>query len=135
MPPRPRSDDELAQPQAANQALNREKELETAKKKVSGKPATYSIVPYVGPNRTNRRPIYLEHAAPRKDRPRARRNRLYRTAILAARWARGTCGWQRPVRAAREYMAAADPDSLDQVEPYPLLIVRPNAITQYYAAR
>ena len=39
------------------------------------------------------------------------------------------------VRAAREYMAASDPDSFDQVEPYPLLIVRPDAIPQYYAAR
>ncbi len=39
------------------------------------------------------------------------------------------------VRAAREYMVAAQADSLDQIEPYPLLVVRPDAITQYYAAR
>ena len=123
-------DDELKQ--LKQQIALSEKELDTVKKKATGKPASYSIVPYVGPNQTNRRPIYLE----------CREEGIVlepEGIVFTDNDFGGPLGPGNPVaaavRAAHEYMAASDPNSLDQVEPYPLLIVRPNAIAQYYAAR
>ena len=107
-------------------------ELELAKQNAAGKPTTYSIVPYAGPNQTRRRPIYLECRT--EGIVMEPEGIVFTDSDFA-----GPLGPGNPlaaaVRAAREYMAASDPNAFDQVEPYPLLVVRPDAIPQYYAAR
>ena len=107
-------------------------ELELARQNAAGKPTTYSIVPYAGPNQTRRRPIYLECRA--EGVVLEPEGIVFTDSDFA-----GPLGPGNPlaaaVRAAREYMAERDPNGFDQVEPYPLLVVRPDAIPQYYAAQ
>ncbi|HEX4144082.1 MAG TPA: hypothetical protein VHY91_11155 [Pirellulales bacterium] len=108
------------------------RELELARQNAAGKPTTYSIVPYAGPNQTRRRPIYLECRA--EGVVLEPEGIVFTDSDFA-----GPLGPSNPlaaaVRAAREYMAATDPNGFEQIEPYPLLVVRPDAIPQYYAAR
>jgi len=108
------------------------RELELAKQNAAGKPTTYSIVPYAGPNQTRRRPIYLECRA--EGVVLEPEGIVFTDADFG-----GPLGPGNPlaaaVRAAREYMQENDPNAFEQVEPYPLLVVRPDAIPQYYAAR
>lgn len=94
---------------------------------------SYALVPYVGPNRTQRRPIYLECTA--------------RAVIVQPEGIRltaedfdGPLGASNPlisvVRAAREQMVLSgvlDPDR--DGEPYPLLLVRPDGVAAYHYAR
>ncbi len=107
-------------------------ELELARKNASERPTTYSIVPYAGPNQTRRRPIYIECRA--EGVVLEPEGIVFTDADFA-----GPLGPGNPlavaVRAACEYMSVNDPDAFDKVEPYPLLVVRPDAIEQYYAAR
>jgi len=107
------------------------RELELAKENAAQKPTTYSIVPYAGPNQTRRRPIYLEC--------RTEGIVLEPEGIVFGDQDFAVMGPGNPlaaaVRAAREFMAETDPNGFDKVEPYPLIVVRPDAIPQYYAAR
>ncbi len=97
-----------------------------------GKPVKYSVVPYEGPFRTNRRPIYLEC---RKDSVVLQPEGI----VFGDSDFAGPLGPGNPIaaalRAAREYLANADPDNFEKKEPYPLLLVRPDAIEAYYAAQ
>lgn len=115
-------DDELARAEA-----------EAALPRAERKQRSYALVPFVGPNRTQRRPIYLECTA--------------RAVIVQPEGIRltaedfdGPLGASNPlvsvVRAAREQMVlsgALDPDR--DGEPYPLLLVRPDGVAAYHYAR
>ncbi|NUQ65935.1 MAG: hypothetical protein HUU20_26035 [Pirellulales bacterium] len=107
--------------------------LADAQEEAKNRRKSYAVVPYEGPNQTRRRPIYLEC---RSD-----------AIVLQPEGIRfsatdfdGPLGPGNPLdvalRAAREYWLsreAIDPESSG--EPYPLLLVRPDGIEAYYAAR
>ncbi len=93
----------------------------------------YAVVAYEGPNRTQRRPIYIEC--------RADRVIIQPEGIeLAASDFNGPPGPGNPlpsaIRAAADHFKsqAADPTA-PETEPYPLFLVRPDGIEAYYAAR
>jgi len=108
-------------------------EAEAALPRPEKKPRSYALVPFVGPNRTQRRPIYVECTA--------------RAVIVQPEGIRltaedfdGPLGASNPlisvVRAAREQLVlsgAIDPDR--DGEPYPLLVVRPDGVAAYHYAR
>ncbi len=90
------------------------------------------MVPYEGPNQTHRRPIYLEC--------RADAVVLQPEGIeLTEADFEGPLGPGNPLaaalRAAREYMLAQRDFDPQAGEPYPMLLVRPEGISAYYAAR
>lgn len=96
------------------------------------RPRSYAVVPYEGPNQTHRRPIYLEC--------RADSVVLQPEGIeLNENDFEGPLGPGNPlaaaVRAAREYMLGQKEFDPEAGEPYPMLLVRPEGITAYYAAR
>lgn len=93
----------------------------------------YAIVPYAGPHGTGRRPIYLEC---RKDAVVLQPEGI---EFVPADFA-GPPGPGNPLevalRAVREHYAQADSGNAgESAEPYPLLVVRPDGIAAYYAAR
>ena len=108
-------------------------EAEAVLPRPENKQRSYALVPFVGPNRTQRRPIYVECTA--------------RAVIVQPEGIRltaedfdGPLGASNPlisvVRAAREQMVlsgAIDPDR--DGEPYPLLLVRPDGVAAYHYAR
>ncbi len=109
------------------------RQLDEAHRSVAGRGKSYAIIPYEGPNKTNRRPIYLEC--------RADAVVIQPEGIeLSPADFEKPLGPQNPLasalRAAREHLAARkqfDPGGAQ--EPYPLLIVRPDGIVAFYAAR
>jgi hypothetical protein len=108
-------------------------DLEKARLDAAGRAQAYSVVPYDGPYRTRRRPIYIECTS---DRVVIQPEGIELTSADFS----GPMGPGNPlasaVRAARDHLAAlaADPKSTDG-EPYPLFLVRPDGIEAYYAAR
>ncbi|MDG2381224.1 MAG: hypothetical protein P8N76_06080 [Pirellulaceae bacterium] len=130
--------DEVAQ-QAANEKqveelrarlANAERDLEVARKALSKRKPSYSIVAYDGPHATERRPIFIECTGERVIlQPEG--IELYGVdfqlpitddnALAAA------------LRAKREYLARTFRDQDDQ--PYPLIVVRPDGAQAYAAAR
>ena len=105
-----------------------------AKARQSGKhkAVNYSVVPFEGRNSTNRRPIYIEC--------RAGTIVLQPEGIeLNPRDFIGFFGPGNPLasalRAQREYFARQATEGKPPEEPYPLLLVRPDGIDAYYAAR
>lgn len=107
--------------------------VDQARAEAGRKPPSYAILPYVGRNGTRRRPIYIEC---RSD-----------AVIIQPEGVRfgvrdfdGPLGPGNPlaagVRAMREYWVSHrvfDPER--DGEPYPLLLVRPDGVVAYYAAR
>ncbi|MDX1963803.1 MAG: hypothetical protein SFX18_11655 [Pirellulales bacterium] len=136
-------------PQAASRQLNRQelsaqltaaqREFQLLREKIAAKQqqaaaATpkFSVVPYDGPNRTNRRPIYIECTAERII--------LQPEGItLTARDFVGPLGPGNPlaatVRAIRDELVAQAPPNQPATEPYPLFLIRPDGIAAYYLAR
>lgn len=123
--------EQLRQAQASlSAAKDRLREKQT--QAVNQKPV-YSVVPYDGPNRTSRRPIYIE----------CTRNRV----ILQPEGIElvpgdfvGPLGPGNPlaaaVRAARDHLVEQNPQAVGpDAEPYPLFLVRPDGIEAYYKAR
>jgi hypothetical protein len=127
---------------ASQSAADAERELAALNEKISklqdelrarattGKQVSYSIVPYEGPNQTRRRPIYIECRAD--------------AILLQPEGVRLTeADFSGPLTAGNPLAAAmrAEREYLKQVntkdagEPYPLLVVRPDGISAYYAAR
>ncbi len=94
---------------------------------------SYAIVPFEGPNQTRRRPLYIECRA--DDivlQPEG--------IVLTEQDFLGPLGPGNPLaaalRAAREYlMRNQRSNRRESGEPYPLLLVRPDGIGAYYAAR
>jgi hypothetical protein len=96
------------------------------------KSVSYSVVPYEGRNATRRRPIYIE----------CRESLIVlqpEGIELSPRDFVGFFGPGNPlaaaVRAKREYLAGQSPQGAPAEEPYPLLLVRPEGVAAYYAAR
>ena len=95
--------------------------------------ASYAVVPYRGPHETHRRPIYVE----------CRADSIVlqpEGIVLTEGDFSGPLGPGNPLaaglRAAREHLLAEgglDPEQSG--EPYPLLLVRPDGIAAFYAAR
>lgn len=107
------------------------RELEIARAVAAGKPRSFSIIPYQGPNGTSRRPIYIECTGDYVIiQPEG--------VALDARDFEGPMGPGNPLdaslRALREYLAR-NPEMSKYGEPYPLLIVRPDGVVGYAAAR
>ncbi|MBL9125745.1 MAG: hypothetical protein JNG90_19045 [Planctomycetaceae bacterium] len=108
-------------------------ELETALAEQQTSGSAYAIVPYQGPNETRRRPIYIE----------CRANEIViqpEGVVLTAKDFDGPLGPGNPlaaaVRAAREHLnRTRGSQSEDEGEPYPLMLVRPDGIETFYAAR
>jgi hypothetical protein len=109
-----------------------QQQLAQAHQAAAGRRRSYAVVPYEGPNQTRRQPIYLE----------CRGDAL----VLQPEGIRLTdsdfdepLGPGNPLavalRAAREYMLARRDFDPQVGEPYPLLLVRPEGINAYYAAR
>jgi hypothetical protein len=131
----PEDDAELQRRLAALRAriATTEEDLDKARFAAANATSAYAIVPYVGPNGTARRPIYVECRAD--------------AIIVQPEGIRLTesdfpepLGDNNPlaaaVRVAGEYYARMDAATgLDSGSPYPLLLVRPDGIQAYYIAR
>jgi hypothetical protein len=103
-----------------------------ARREAADRNRSYAVVPYEGPNQTRRRPIYLECCAD--------------AVVLQPEGIRltptdfeGPMGPGNPLaaalRAARERLLKDQQFDPKAGEPYPLLLVRPEGIGAYYAAR
>jgi hypothetical protein len=122
-------DDQLA---AIRMRMDEVKELLNAKKLTPQAAAGYAIIPYEGPNGTQRRPMYIECC---EDgiilQPEG--------VVLTASDFEGPLGPGNPLaasmRAAREYLYKRRAAGGDPGEPYPLLLIRPDGIEAYYVAR
>jgi hypothetical protein len=98
-----------------------------------GASPSYAVVPYVGPNETRRRPIYIE----------CRRDRIVlqpEGVVLTERDFDGPMdnsnALASSVRAAEQYLGRNRQSNLRETgEPYPLLLVRPDGVNSYYVAR
>ncbi len=106
-----------------------ERAVEAAQKRAAERPRTFTIIPYPGPNGTERRPIYIECTE---------QGIVLRpeNIVLSPDDFEGPLGPGNPLDAAlrtmREfYMQHAPTGS----EPYPLLIIRPDGVGAYAAAR
>jgi hypothetical protein len=115
------------------QIAEAERQLAEAKRESEGKKRSYAIVPYEGPNSTHRRPIYLEC------RDEAVVLQPEGIAFFVHDF-EGPMGPSNPLAAAlrtvREYLLSQKGfDPQRDGEPYPLLLVRPDGIVAYYAAR
>jgi hypothetical protein len=109
------------------------KAYDEAKERLAEKPPAYAVVPYEGVNGTHRRPLYIECCID--------------GVFLQPEGIRfGPTDFEGPpgpgnplasaLRAAREHIAKNPGESGDpNVQPYPLIIVRPSGVMAYYAAR
>lgn len=105
--------------------------LEAIRRENTNRPASFSIVPYDGPNSTPRRPVYIE----------CRGNEVIlqpEGVILSPDDFVLASDAGNPLatvlRATREYLVTNQ--SLgEQQEPYPLIVVRPDGVEAYYAVR
>lgn len=107
------------------------RDLEEARAAAQSQPPRYAIIPYVGPNGTYRRPVYLECTAEGVV--------IHPEGVtLQAADLLGPLGPGNPLdaalRAMREYYVRQATAGTQQ-EPYPLIIVRPDGVEAYAAAR
>ncbi|GIW95217.1 MAG: hypothetical protein KatS3mg110_3258 [Pirellulaceae bacterium] len=104
--------------------------LEEARRRAAGRQPTFAIIPYPGPNGTTRRPIYIECT---KDAVILRPENI----VLKAEDFDDPLGAGNPLdaalRTAARYYRQLAPDGSEQ--PYPLLVVRPDGVLAYAAAR
>ncbi len=109
-----------------------EKQLDQLREEASGK-RSYAIVPYKGPNGTYRKPIYIECSKEGVT--------IYPEGIRFESSDFVTPGWPgnplaAALRASREYLnaKAAKAGEPEPPDPYPLLLIRPDGVTQYRRA-
>lgn len=119
--------DRLRKAVAAAQA-----DLEAARQRAESRKPSYAIIPFQGPNSTRRRPIYVECTGERVI--------LQPEGIeLTPNDFAGPLGASNPLaaalRAEREYLYEQNDANQVQEEPYPLLLIRPDGIDAYCAAR
>ena len=118
--------------QVRTQIQAAQQQLAQAHQAAAGRTPSYAVVPYEGPNQTRRRPIYLEC---RDDAVVLQPEGI----ALSESDFEGPLGPGNPLatalRAAREYMLAQRDFDPQAGEPYPMLLVRPEGINAYYAAR
>jgi len=107
-------------------------EVDEARKRAESRKPSYAIVPYQGPNQTRRRPIYVECTG---DRVILQPEGIELTPNDFA----GPMGAGNPLaaalRAQREFLYEQNDAKHLQEEPYPLLLIRPDGIDAYCAAR
>ncbi|MEX2185971.1 MAG: hypothetical protein WD875_04215 [Pirellulales bacterium] len=113
------------------QAAEAERNLDEIRRENTNRPTTYSIVPYEGPNTTPRRPVYIEC--------RGRDVILQPEGIVLGEddfLIAGDPGnpLATVLRATREYLVTGRSLRTEE-EPYPLIIVRPDAVEAYYGVR
>jgi len=115
------------------QIAEAQRRLAEARQAASERRNSYAVIPYQGPHETYRRPIYIECL---QDAIVLQPEGI----VLTEADFDGPMGPGNPLaaalRAAREYMLAQgafDPEKSG--EPYPLLLVRPEGIAAFYAAR
>jgi hypothetical protein len=118
--------------QVRGQIATAQRQLIETRQAAAQRNHSYSVVPYEGPNQTRRRPIYLEC--------RADALILQPEGIeLTEADFEGPLGPGNPLaaalRAVREYLLRQRDFDPNIGEPYPLLLVRPEGINAYYAAR
>ena len=122
---------DLAALEAARVRLTEARDAVEKARRKSKRAANYSVVPYEGPNSTSRRPIYIEC---RKD---AMILQPEGVELVPEDFA-GFLGPGNPLasalRGTREYYARRAPPDKPRSEPYPLLLVRPEGVSTYYAA-
>jgi hypothetical protein len=106
--------------------------IDAARTSGKHKAVNYSVVPFEGRNGTQRRPIYIECAE----------NKIILQPEAVELTPADFIGYFGPgnplasaLRAQREYFARQAPGGQLDDEPYPLLLVRPEGIAAYYAAR
>ncbi|MEX2316673.1 MAG: hypothetical protein WD669_05950 [Pirellulales bacterium] len=108
--------------------------IESLKKTGAVKKRSYAIIPYEGPNRTRRRPIYIEC---RKDAVVVQPEGIKLTEQDFAPPLDSGNPLAALLRAAREQLVQESggvaPNK--QAEPYPLILIRPDGIEAYYAVR
>lgn len=106
--------------------------LAAARQAAQARQPLYAVVPYEGPNPTRRRPIYIECRA---DAVVLQPEQV----LLTAEDFDGPLGPGNPLdaalRAVREDLLRRGAAGEEVGEPYPLLLVRPDGIEAYYAAR
>jgi hypothetical protein len=108
-----------------------QEELVRVRSEVDRRPRSFAIIPYAGPNGTQRRPIYIECTAHGIVlQPEG--------VVLRAQDFDGPLGPGNPLdaalRAIREHLASLGTAEW-QGEPYPLLVVRPDGAIAYNVAR
>jgi hypothetical protein len=125
--------DAAADLDAARARLRQAQEaLSESRKAAQDGGVSYSVVPYEGPNATRRRPIYIEC---RGDAIVLQPEGVELTAAEFAGYLGPGNPLAKAVRGIREYWARGTPAGTQPSEPYPLLLVRPEGIRAYYAAR
>ena len=122
--------DELRQ--VEGQIAEAQQQLVQAQQVAANRPKSYAIVPYDGPNRTRRRPIYIEC---RGDAVVLQPENIeFKEADFDEPLGPGN-PLAAAIRAAREQMLLqGNVDPQNAGEPYPLLLVRPAGIAAYDAA-
>ncbi|HEY1068262.1 MAG TPA: hypothetical protein VGE52_19210, partial [Pirellulales bacterium] len=127
-------DDQLKRLEYLRELLrDKEKALDEARKALANRPQVFAIVPYEGGHGTKRQPIYVE----------CRADGVYlqpQNIRLTADDFDGPLGPQNPLASAVRAMSEAiiltqKTPSGATPQPYPLLVVRPDGINAYYAAR
>jgi len=124
-----RIDERLAQVQKEIERTKRK--LEDARRRAAQQPRSYALIPYHGPQGTQRRPIYIECL---RDKIVIQPEGVEFVGHDFVRPINATNPMAAALRAAREYWADNDPRA-EQGQPYPLLIVRPSGTESYAAAR
>lgn len=124
------AEDELRRLQVEIDAARRK--LDEARRAVAARKPSYAIIPYDGPNQTQRRPIYIEC--------RADAVVLQPEGIeLIGSDFDGPLGPGNPLaaalRAASEYIQSRPGYDYKSGVPYPMLLVRPDGVEAYYVAR
>jgi len=130
---RQRAEVETDLQQVQTEITRAEQQLGDARRAAAQREPSYAVVPYEGPNQTRRRPIYIECTAEAVIlQPEG--------LMLAADDFEGPLGPGNPLaaalRATREYLLTHGGfDPQQSGEPYPLLLVRPEGVAAYWAAR
>ena len=103
-------------------------------KKIKPQKDSFAIIPYEGPNQTRRRPIYIECRGDEAIFLQPENVQLSPDDFTGAT-ANGN-PLASALRAAREYLVRNRVSNSDDAgEPYPLLLVRPEGVSNYYLAR
>jgi hypothetical protein len=135
-PPGDRAALEAERERLLREIMDAEKQVAEARLAAGEKQRYYAIVPYEGPNGTQRRPIYIECRADAIVlQPEGIALVDGDFALLSPDGKNEDNPLARAVRAARASMIKRGSIRGGADEPYPLLLVRPEGIVAYYCAR
>ncbi|MCG8584460.1 MAG: hypothetical protein MI757_07095 [Pirellulales bacterium] len=107
--------------------------LADEQKRLMSKPKSFSLIPYDGARGTYRRPLYVECS---KGKVTLQPLGIELRDSDFPREAGPENPLASALRAMRQYLAKQSPQTVGQEhEPYPLLVVRPDGVNEYYASR